>query len=147
MKPVDQTEIRQYVRDNCPAAHVQVAGPGDGSPEVAWGDTFFMYEPAGQFPFATIVTKDYPDDEVSGLNRGGLYRLNIGLDREAFTAMFPQGAALPAPDAIDAVFPHPVYGRMHWVSVINPSPATFESLKPLIAAGYERLVRQAEKKA
>ena len=38
----------------------------NGAPEIAWGDTFFIYdpersfEPQHRFPFATIVTKDYP---------------------------------------------------------------------------------------
>ncbi len=38
--------------------------PGDGSPEISWGDVFFYYAPDGVVPksqpFATIVTKDYP---------------------------------------------------------------------------------------
>lgn len=45
--------------------------PGDGSPEVAWGDLFFYYAPDGALPpgqpFATIVTKDYPDEPAAGL--------------------------------------------------------------------------------
>lgn len=36
--------------------------PGDGTPEVAWGDLFFYYAPDGVVPngqpFATVVTKD-----------------------------------------------------------------------------------------
>jgi hypothetical protein len=44
-------------------------GPGDGTPEIAWGDTFFYYSPSGLVPertqpFATIVTKDYGDFEL-----------------------------------------------------------------------------------
>src|SRR5690606_14238046 len=57
-------------------------GPGDGSPEIAWGDTFFYYAPDGEVPartqpFATIVTKNYPGDERSQLDRPGNFRLNI----------------------------------------------------------------------
>ncbi len=33
---------------------------------------------------------------------------------------------------VDRLLPHPVYGRMHWVCVLNPSAATFESLRPCL---------------
>ncbi|BAW07109.1 hypothetical protein KP696_34180 [Nocardia seriolae] len=57
-------------------------GPDSGFPEIAWGDKFFYYAPDGQVPtrtqpFATIVTKDYPDDTTSNLNRPGAFRLNL----------------------------------------------------------------------
>ena len=53
---------------------------GDGSPEISWGDVFFYYAPDGVVPrtqpFATIVTKDYPDDQTSRLDGPGRFRLN-----------------------------------------------------------------------
>jgi hypothetical protein len=33
--------------------------------------------------------------------------------------------------------PHPVYGKMYWVCVLNPSAATFEAVKPLLAEAYQ----------
>ncbi len=49
--------------------------PGDGSPQISWGDVFFYFAPTGEVPrtqpFATIVTKDYPDEPVSGLSGPG----------------------------------------------------------------------------
>jgi hypothetical protein len=63
-------------------------GPGDGSPEISWGDLFFYYAPDGVVPktqpFATIVTKDYPGDEQSRLDRPDTFRLNIAAGNEAF---------------------------------------------------------------
>ena len=48
------------------------AHEGDGSPEVAWGDTFIYYGENRKMPWATIVTKDYEGwDEASNLNRPG----------------------------------------------------------------------------
>jgi predicted DNA-binding protein (MmcQ/YjbR family) len=35
-----------------------------------------------------------------------------------------------------------VYGAQHWVSVINPSDATFETVEPLLAEAYERAVNR-----
>jgi hypothetical protein len=35
-----------------------------------------------------------------------------------------------------------VYGRNHWVCVLNPSEATFETLKPLLQEAYDRAVER-----
>ena len=36
--------------------------------------------------------------------------------------------------------PHPVYGKMHWVCVLNPSAATFAKVQELLAEAYEMAV-------
>ena len=67
--------------------HADTATPESGAPEVAWGDTFFIYDPdhiltgARRFPFVTLVTKDYGDfDNASNLNRPGVSILNPTAD-------------------------------------------------------------------
>lgn len=96
-------------------------GPGDGSPEIAWGDVFFYYAPDGTVPktqpFATIVTKDYPGDEGSRLDRPGVFRLNAGVGKEAAARWAVPDAD---PSAADVVMTHPVYGAAGWVAVVNP---------------------------
>jgi hypothetical protein len=64
---------------------------GHGSEGIAAGDTFFIYDPCcdlddkQRFPFATIVTKDYGEfDNLSHLDKPGVYRLNVGVSRETF---------------------------------------------------------------
>jgi len=32
--------------------------------------------------------------------------------------------------ALDQLMPHPVYGRMFWVCVLNPSDVTFQKVQP-----------------
>ena len=125
-----------------PGVEIVSASPGSSAPEVAWGDTFFIYDPDGSlpdskhFPFATIVTKDYGDfDNASNLDRPGVFRLNIDAGRERFEELFPGKQDFDF-TALDVLMPHPVYGVNHWVSVLNPSNATFEQLKPLLAAAY-----------
>jgi hypothetical protein len=67
----DQSDIRDYVASTFEGVDVQVASAEDGSPEVAWGDTFFIYDPERnlpgnkRMPFATIVTEG-----LQGLGRG-----------------------------------------------------------------------------
>jgi predicted DNA-binding protein (MmcQ/YjbR family) len=54
--------------------------------------------------------------------------------KETFRALF--GEQTPAGidfTALDRLMPHPVYAKMYWVSVINPSDKTVETVKPLIA--------------
>lgn len=122
-----------------------------GSPEVSWGDTFFIYDPesklegARQFPLATIVTKDYGDfDNASNLDRPGVFRFNIGVTKETFERLFGDASDHDFA-ALDTVIPHPVYGQYHWVSVLNPSDETFAKLIPLLDEAYEVAVRRYQR--
>ena len=112
---------------------------GDGTPEIAWGDVFFYYAPDGVVPpgqpFATIVTKDYPGDEASRLDRPGTFRLNIAASRADFERHADAGVE---PSAADVLFPHPVYAAVRWLSVVNPGPATAAAVHDLLTAAHDR---------
>jgi len=148
---MDQQEIRDYVASTCDGVDIQVASQADGAPEIAWGDTFFIYDPertfegTRRFPFATIVTKDYGDfDDKSNLNRADVYRLNIGVSKKTYDSMFT-GEGDHDFTALDTVMPHPVYGVNHWLCVLNPTQSTFETLKPLLTEAYDIAVRRAKR--
>lgn len=145
---MDEIAIREFVAANYPGVDVQVASAENGAPDMAWGDTFFIHDPdrnlegARRFPFATIVTKDYGDfDDRSNLNREGVFRLNIGVSKETFRSLFPEDGEHDF-TALDTLMPHPVYGVNHWVSVLNPTDATFARLRPLLDEAYEIAVRR-----
>jgi hypothetical protein len=110
----------------------------------AW---FFSLDGERHFPnFATIVTTDEHDD-ASNLSRPGVFRLNLGVTRATFERLV---AAVVEPDytALDRVIPHPVYARQHWVSILNPSAASFESIvRPLVTEAYDRLATQRARRA
>lgn len=124
-------------------------GPGDSAPEIAWGDTFFYYAPDGQppattQPFATIVTKNYPGDETSRLNRPGVFRVNIAARRDTARTWADETWAgdknsgdAADPGALDRVFIHPVYGSMGWLAVVNPGPRTTQTTRHLLRQAYE----------
>ena len=102
--------------------------------EVADDNTFFFHGSDDKFPFATIVTKDNDFDKASNLNRPDVFRLNIGVGKETFRSLFGEEAPAQVDfTALDQVMPHPVYAKMYWISVLNPSAKTFATLKPLIA--------------
>jgi len=119
-----EDDITQHIIDSLGGGHFQVAGD----------NTFFFHGANDKFPFATIVTKDSEFDSASNLNRPGVFRLNVGVGKETFRALFGEQAPVNVDfTALDRLMPHPVYAKMHWVSVINPGDKTFETVKPLIA--------------
>jgi hypothetical protein len=143
---MDQRAIVQYIADTF--AGVDILSPDEGP---GAGDTFFIYDPdrnldvKHRMPFATIVSKDYGDfDCTSNLNRPGIFRLNIGVSRETFRALFPAPPSESGPDfaALDQLLPHPVYATQSWVCVLNPSAETFKNVQPLLAEAYERVANR-----
>jgi hypothetical protein len=103
--------------------------------------TFFLVVPDEKFPFATMIDRDDAWDNLSKLDRGGLFRLNIGLGRDTFRAMFGPPAEVEGKGfdyaALDTLFPNPLYHRQHFVSVINPSDATYARLLPLLDEAHD----------
>ncbi len=148
---MDQEAITRYIADTFPGVDVERASAENGAPEIAWGDTFFIYDPnrtlegARRFPFATIVVKDYGDfDNACNLDRPGVFRLNVGVSRERFLSLF-EAEAKHDFTAQDLVMPHPVYASNHFICVLNPSDETFEAVKPLLADAYELAVKRFER--
>ncbi|MEV7723107.1 DUF6194 family protein [Streptomyces sp. NPDC087917] len=120
--------------------------PGDGSPEIAWGDAFFYYAPDGRMPrngrpYGTVVVKDQPGDTASDLDPPGRSRVNVQVDRTAFrrlTGEDPRELALPRDHgATDLLMPHPVYGALSWVCVVNPGGRTTDTLLRLLREAHE----------
>lgn len=149
MQPIDPASepmTQQQVIDGIVAAFdaveaVQSVDSGGG------GDWFLFFGAERRFPFATVVTRDNDFDHLSRLDRDGVFRLNLGLSKPGFAAVF-ETARDEAWDytALDRLMPHPMYARMHWVSVLNPSRLTFERLQPLLAEAYELAQRQAARR-
>jgi hypothetical protein len=153
---MDEASIIYYITDTF--AGVDVVKPeASGGPEIAWGDTFFIYDPnrnldsQRKFPFATIVTKDYGDfDRASNLNRLGVFRLNIEVGKETYRSLFGRQPTPPGVSGmvntghdftvLDQLLPHPVYAPQSWVCVLNPSDATFQKIRPLLAEAYDLAV-------
>lgn len=138
-----------------PDVQVQVAGPDDGSPEIAWGDTFLTVQPAGhedprRMPFATLVTQDYPGfDETSELDREGSFALNLRVGPQIFPGLLGvaprESAALLArlgPATRGVMMPHPDYAAQGWVRVIDPPEAMATQIAGLAGAIVQRTPRE-----
>ena len=104
------------------------------------GATFFSLDARNWPNYATIVTTDEHDEGApSDLTRPGAFRLNIGVGRETFERLV---GSMESPDyaAYDRILPHPVYAKQRWISILNPSDATFRDVcLPLIAEAHDRL--------
>ena len=122
-------------------------------PTRAWGETSFFYNPGRVLPrgayFATVKDKDGEHDRASFLDRAGVWRLNIGLPQATFRERFgatprrpPKGGVIDGPwdfTTTDMPSPHPVYGWMSWVCVLNPSRETWERVcRPWLEAAHTR---------
>jgi len=145
---MDQRAIVESITTTFAGVDADVASMESGAPEIAWGDTFFIYDPdralegAKRFPFATIVTKNYADfDNLSNLDREDVFRLNIGLSGETYESLI-DASAVHDFAALNRLMPHPVYAEYHWVCVLNPSEETFEALQPLVREAYDRAVER-----
>jgi Family of unknown function (DUF6194) len=111
---------------------------------------FFSLDSERHWPnFATIVTTDEHDEGApSALGRPGVFRLNIGVGRATFENV--SAAAGPAPEyaALDRLLPHPVYGKQLWISILNPSDATFRDVvRPLLTEAHDRLAAERARHA
>ncbi|WP_394821624.1 DUF6194 family protein [Pendulispora albinea] len=133
---MDQASITRYIVEAFAQVHT----------DTSTADTFFFYSSYRKLPFATLVTHDTDFDHASHLDRPDVFGLNVGIGRETFRSFFgPRragGGESPYDfTALDRVMPHPVYGAMHWVCVLNPSETTFRTVQPLLAEAYDRAVR------
>ncbi len=126
----DLDEMIQLIRDRFPDAAVATIDSA----------AFFSLDEKHWPNFATVVWTDEHDEGApSNLAREGVYRVNVGVDRETFQRLL---GSIETPDyaAFDRFVPHPVYARQRWISILNPSHETVrDRLMPLIAAGHDRL--------
>jgi hypothetical protein len=120
------------------------------------GDFFFFYGSEVKFPFATIVTKDNDYDNVSNLNRPGVFRLNVGVSKETFKTLFGHleskaglGGFLESGidfTELNKIMPHPIYGNQYWISILNPGEETFQNnIATYLSEAYEKAVRNESK--
>lgn len=124
--------------------HVRTAGPDVQVQTTPLGTFLFVGEDR-MFPFATIISRDDAYDNASRLDRPGVFRLNVGVSPATFRSLVPDAAdgepdrARPDVDyaVLDRFLPHPVYGHMFWLCVLNPGPATLPRLTPLLREAYD----------
>ena len=143
-----------------PGTNVVTASEGSGAPQGSWGDSFAIYDPerglppARQQPFATVVVQDFPGwDVASGLEREGVFRVNIGVGNRRYEELLGHAPAQHAdrPDvydyaAFDVLLPHPQYAAQGWVAVVNPGPRTDDLVRRLVTDAHAAAVARWERR-
>ena len=133
---MDESAITQYI----------IATFTDVETTMAYDYTFFFYRSERMLPFATLATVDNEYDHVSNLDRPGVFRLNIGVRKPTFQALFGTGTVdLNAYDftVLNTILPHPDYAPQAWVCVLNPTDDTFHhTVHPLLAEAYDMAVKR-----
>ena len=126
----------------------------------AWGERSIFYDPGLMLPrgvyFVTVKEKDGENDKASHLDRPGVFRLNVGTTKPLFLERFGpppsrpgKGGVVDGPwdfTAADTLTPHPVYGWMSWVAVLNPSNETLTNTFELVEAAFGKAKASFEKK-
>lgn len=105
-----------------------------------YGYNMFFYKSDRKLSFATTISSDFDYDNVSNLDRPGVFRLSIGVSKQTFHSLF--GAdEVNLKDygfiAVDVIMPHPEYAQYHFICVLSPSEKTFEKIRAYLAEAYD----------
>ena len=126
----------------------------------SWGESSFFYNLNDRLPrgtyFCTLKEKDGDNDKGSDINRVDVYRFNFGLPEKQFVELFGEkpkrpekGQTIEGPwdfTALNILMPHPIYGWMGWVAILNPTHESFSRIKPLLSLAYLKAVKGFEKR-
>lgn len=115
--------------------------------EESFGYLFFFIGDDHMRGFVTIGQSDNEYDKVSNLDREGVFRVNIGVSKPTFEAMFPTP---PAEDmdysALNVFMPHPDYAKQHYLCILNPDGENVETTKQLIVEAHGIAVARHQRK-
>lgn len=115
-----------------------------------YGEKTFFYNPTNTLPrgiyFYTLKSHDGPHDKASDLSRPGVFRMNWQLSSQNFLKLFGKVPQRPAKGTViegnydftqlGILTPHPVYGWMRWVSIVNPTPSLWPHIEDLLHESY-----------
>jgi hypothetical protein len=137
---IDEAFLTSYIKNTF--EHVET--------EVNVGYTFFFYRDDHMHAFATIASTGNAYEKISNLDHPGVYRLNIGVSKDTFQAMFGKGKIdVSAYDftTLDTIMPHPDYSSQHFICVLSPSETTFDKpIRSMLAEAYDLAVNRYNKR-
>lgn len=109
--------------------------------EEAYGYTFFFVGDDHRLPFVTLADADNEYDDVSNLDREGVFRINIGVSKATFASLVGDGAGQEAGEidysVLNVFLPHPEYAKQYFVCILNPAGENVEVTQQLIVEAHE----------
>ncbi len=99
-------------------------------------------------PFVSLAAADNEYDRVSNLDREGVYRVNIGVTRKTFAALFGDR---PTDDidhaALNVFMPHPHYAKQNFICILNPTGENEALTKQYIREAHDFAARRTQRGA
>ncbi len=115
--------------------------------EDGYGYAMYFVGDDHMVPFVSIADSDNEYDSVSNLNREGVYRINIGVGRKTFEALFgekdDEGIDYTA---LDVFLPHPEYAKQHFICILNPAGENEVLTKQYIREAHDLAAGRVERK-
>jgi hypothetical protein len=119
-------------------------------PEVTSANSFgyilFFYGEERMTPFVSIADSDNDYDNVSNLNREGVFRLNIGVNVKSYQLLFPNVREEVDYCQLNVFMPHPYYSAQNFICILNPSGSELDRTMGFIQEAYEIAKGRYERK-
>lgn len=115
--------------------------------EENFGYTFFFVGDDHMTPFVSMSDSDNDYDNVSNLNREGVFRINIGVSRQTFESLLGDSSSETVDyTALNVFLPHPDYSKQHFVCILNPSDENEALTKKLIVEAHAIAAARLQRK-
>jgi hypothetical protein len=115
--------------------------------EENFGYSFFFVGDDHRLPFVTLANADNDYDNVSNLNRDGVYRVNIGISKATFQDLIGETSTDPIDySRLNVFLPHPDYAKQHFICILNPAGENVETTKQLIREAHAIAAARLERK-
>lgn len=130
-----QAEVEQYI-----------AQLPDVQREEAQGYVLYFIGDDHLVPFVSLATRDQEADNVSHLSRPGVFRINIGVGKQAYAELVGHvDAAMADYTQLNVFLPHPHYAAYYFVCILNPAGAHVARTQQLIAEAHAQASDRAER--
>ena len=124
-----------------------VAGLENVQREENYGYVFFFVGNDHRLSFVTIANSDNDWDNVSSLNREGVFRVNVGISKETFKSLIVKSDdELIDYSILNTFLPHPEYAQQNFVCILNPSGKNVEITKKLIEEAHSIATKRLQRK-
>ena len=113
-----------------------------------FGYAFFFVGDDHRLPFVTTANSDNDFDNVSNLDREGVFRINIGVSKETFRKLIGEASVEPVDySLLDLFLPHPDYTKQNFICILNPVGENVETTKTLIEEAHSIATARLQRKA
>lgn len=115
--------------------------------EENYGYIFYFVGDDHRLSFVTIANSDNDYDNVSNLNREGVFRVNIGVSRETFDSLFADsGTEHVNYTALNVFLPHPEYAKQNFICILSPSGENEAATKQFIIEAHSIAAKRLQLK-